>query len=435
MPQRPRRPASRFEDICRTFGVVPSRVLRELHRNGLLPKGADIDVLDVRALAHARAAAYALRMRTRTSKLWVAGYPNLVAEWHPTKNIDVFPDQVRFGSHLKIWWKCPKGPDHEWQARPNGRTSGRGCPFCAGQRPSVTNCLATVRPDLASLWHPTRNGKSTPQTVTALSHHSIWWKCAVDETHLWRASPSATTGCPFCAGKRVSRPRSLSARAPLIAKEWHSKNTKSPHDVFAGAEILAWWQCPHGHEWQSSIRNRALRGHGCPVCAHRPPELRGSLASQRPDLAREWHPKKNAPLEPSRVSCGSPRRVWWKCAAGDDHEWQTSISNRVAGTKCPYCAGRRACSTNSLAVRFPDIAREWHSPLNGELEPTGVVPGASRKVWWCCENGHVWNASVVSRSRLGTACPSCAVGRRVKTRAVRTLIPKPAARRWRPGDC
>ena len=43
-------------------------------------------------------------------------YPELAKEWHPTKNGDLKPDQVVAGSNKKFWWKCDKGPDHEWDA-------------------------------------------------------------------------------------------------------------------------------------------------------------------------------------------------------------------------------------------------------------------------------------------------------------------------------
>lgn len=100
----------------------------------------------------------AQRLAVRTSKQWVSGYPKLVAEWHPTRNVDLFPYDVRYGSERKVWWKCANGPDHEWLMEVNQRTThGRQCPFCTGRRASVTNSLRTVAPKLARQWHPTKN--------------------------------------------------------------------------------------------------------------------------------------------------------------------------------------------------------------------------------------------------------------------------------------
>ncbi|MBW2257144.1 MAG: zinc-ribbon domain-containing protein, partial [Deltaproteobacteria bacterium] len=84
-------------------------------------------------------------------------FPEVAAEWHPTKNGDLTPDQVVAGSSKKAWWTCSVGPDHEWQASIVNRTKGRGCPMCRGLRASVTNSLASLYPDEAAQWHPTRN--------------------------------------------------------------------------------------------------------------------------------------------------------------------------------------------------------------------------------------------------------------------------------------
>lgn len=363
-------------------------------------------------LVELRATSRTDRLACRTSQRWVAGYPALVAEWHPTRNGDLFPDQVSFGSHARIWWKCAAGPDHEWQARPNGRTSGRGCPFCAGQRVSVTNSLESLRPDLARMWDPTKNEGLSPQDVTAQSHKRVWWRCLLDPEHSWRSGPAATTGCPFCAGKRLSPQRAVAVRAPDLEFQWHPRNELGPEEAFAGTQAVVWWRCARGHEWQASVRNRALRGHGCPTCANRPPEARTSLASVHSDLAAQWHPTKNGTLRPVDVPPGSRRTVWWKCIAGPDHEWSTSVANRVAGTNCPFCANQRVSITNALATRFPEVAAEWHPTRNGRLHPEGVVFGSSLGAWWRCQQGHVWKARVASRTRQGSGCPRCRHGGR-----------------------
>jgi hypothetical protein len=49
--------------------------------------------------------------RTRGSRYWAAGYPQLVALWHPTKNGTLQPDEVRFASKALVWWKYPMGRD------------------------------------------------------------------------------------------------------------------------------------------------------------------------------------------------------------------------------------------------------------------------------------------------------------------------------------
>ena len=56
--------------------------------------------------------------------------PALAAQWHPTKNGALKPEAVTVNSGKKVWWQCPKGDDHEWDAVINSRTGGNGCPYC-----------------------------------------------------------------------------------------------------------------------------------------------------------------------------------------------------------------------------------------------------------------------------------------------------------------
>ena len=55
-------------------------------------------------------------------------YPNISAQWHPTKNGELTPQTVSPFSHKKVWWICSMG--HEWQASIKNRVNGTGCPFC-----------------------------------------------------------------------------------------------------------------------------------------------------------------------------------------------------------------------------------------------------------------------------------------------------------------
>ena len=97
--------------------------------------------------------------------------PKLAKEWHPTKNDSLTPENITLGSEKKVWWLCKKG--HEWQATVVNRNKGRGCPYCGGKKVNKDNCLATLRPKLASEWHPIKNGVLTPANVTLGSNKKV----------------------------------------------------------------------------------------------------------------------------------------------------------------------------------------------------------------------------------------------------------------------
>lgn len=99
-------------------------------------------------------------------------HPELVAQWHPTKNGSLRPDQILPGSHQRAWWICEKG--HVWSATVKSRVSGCGCPVCANREAAACeNDLATTHPLLAAQWHPTRNGTLTPRDLVAGTHKKV----------------------------------------------------------------------------------------------------------------------------------------------------------------------------------------------------------------------------------------------------------------------
>lgn len=134
-----------------------------------------------------------------------------------------------------------------------------------------------------------------------------------------------------------------------------------------------------------------------------------SLLVANPILAGQWHPTRNGDLSPSDVTVSSGKKVWWKCAEGDDHEWDAIVANRSKGSGCPICSNQRVAPSNCLAAVRPDLAKEWHSIKNNDLTPYDVLPSANRKVWWQCSknSNHEWEAKLNNRYN-GKGCPICA---------------------------
>ena len=49
--------------------------------------------------------------------------PDIAEQWHPTLNGKLSPKDVTKGSNKRVWWKCDKGDDHEWEAEISSRNS------------------------------------------------------------------------------------------------------------------------------------------------------------------------------------------------------------------------------------------------------------------------------------------------------------------------
>ena len=121
------------------------------------------------------------------------------------------------------------------------------------------NDLATVNPNLAAEWHPTKNDPLLPSQVTYGSNKKVWW---LGE---WEAVISRRSGrghgCPLC---RKSRPKT------------HEEFCKTIYEVNPFIEIIGTYvksnvkvsvRCKKcGFEW-STKPNTLQQGHGCPRCA------------------------------------------------------------------------------------------------------------------------------------------------------------------------
>lgn len=194
-----------------------------------------------------------------------------------------------------------------------------------------------------------------------------------------------------------------------LLDQWHSEKNNGlvPTEISYGSRQKVWWRCAKGHVWQAAIYTRTGNSTGCPYCSGRSVTAETSLAVQFPVIAAQWHPTRNGAVTPDSLMPGSNRRVWWKCNRG--HEWQATVKSRTSGCGCPICTNRKVVvGQNDLATTDPELAKQWHPSKNGSLRADQIQAGSGKKVWWICESGHEWQASILSRSGSGTGCPVCA---------------------------
>ena len=348
--------------------------------------------------------------------------PKLAKEWHVEYNDDLTPLMVTAGSNKKVWWKCEKG--HVWKATVYDRNHGTRCPHCYPPRVRRLiqghNDLLTVNPEVAAEWHPTKNGELRPDQVTANSNEKVWWQCS--KGHEWQAQVfnrnKGIGRCPVCEKENANEQADKLATAyPELAAQWHpTKNGDlTPEQVPANSKEYAWWQCDKGHEWQAIIYFRS-RGTGCPVCAKRRVIAgQNDIVTQKPEVAAQWHPTKNGLLTPDQVSPSNKQKVWWQCEKG--HEWQATIAHRCKGVGCPVCTREENVRSSPKRLSLnPVLAKEWHPTKNEGLTPDDVTTGTCKKVWWQCEKGHEWQAYIFNRSK-GTGCPVCSMKRAIMKRS------------------
>lgn len=272
--------------------------------------------------------------------------------------------------------------------------------------------IATLHPDIAKEWHPSKNGSLKPEFVRAASNKKYWWLCPngheYDMTALNRHNGFK---CPYCSGRRIlAGYNDLQTRYPQIAEQWdYEKNEGvTPQEVTSGTTRRFWWRCKKGHSWYTSITTR-VEGGGCPYCSPYQSAVceDNCLASVNPELSKQWDVVKNGNLTPYDVRPNSERKVWWLCDKG--HSWETSIKTRNKGNSCPYCSNQRVLKGyNDLATTDPDLLIDWNYEKNESVPPDSIAHGSNKMVWWKCHVcGFEWQTRVYVRYQGRGKCPTC----------------------------
>ena len=332
-------------------------------------------------------------------------HPNLVKEWDFSKNI-IKPDEVSQGSGKKVWWRCDKG--HSFDMIIANRVKGQNCPYCTGH--SVLkgyNDLCTTRPDLLKEWDYTKNF-IRPDEVSQGSGKKVWWKC--DKGHSYYAviklkARQNSIGCPIC--KKESKtsfpeqslfyyikqyfPSTLSNVKGVLTENnfeldiyipelkiaveydgyiWHSKEENLKRDI--NKNLL----CKN-----SGITLIRIRENG--LCY-----LKNSINIFREDV------KSDKALE--KLIIEVLLKLGINADVNIERDRQFIFSQYILKEK-----------ENSLAIKYPNIAKEWHPTKNGNLTPNSVSYASNKVFWWKCEKGHEYQKSVNVRITNKIGCPYC----------------------------
>jgi len=376
--------------------------------------------------------------KTVISNSLAVNNPELAKEWHPIKNGSLTPYDVTSGSNKKVWWKCPRGSDHEWETYINLRNRGRGCPYCGS---STSGPELRIYSELKTIFESIENrfiydnyeiDIYIPEIEFGIEYDGEYWHRSKDKIDLEKNE--ALEDKIFLLrvrekGLEKIRKTDISLKKRDISIDIIKKILKVILKVRTiDSPIIS--KRIHDYlirnDWIAKEKYKKLQFERNQI------DFEESIAYLYLNLSNEWHYKKNHPMLPEFYSPGSNNKVWWKCPKGDDHVWKAPIIARVQGVGCPICNGKKVVASNSLSVLYPEIAKEWHPTKNKSLTPMDVVPGSNKKVWWKCPKGddHVWQTSVGKRVK-GDGCPICSNRIIVKSNCLESLNPQLASE-WHP---
>jgi len=343
--------------------------------------------------------------------------PELTAEWHPTKNKNLTPDDVTVHSGKRVWWKCNNG--HEWEAKIYSRSDGNKCPYCSSKKICGDNSLATFNPVLTLEWNVVKNGDLTPNDFAKYSRKKVWWICK--NGHEWEASitnRSHGNGCSYCS-HRTSEIELLvySEMKYIFPKAEHGYKIDGIEcDIYIPEINLAiesdGWYWHKDKLQNDKEKNKKLNDLGI-----KPIRLRESVSEKKElclinnnDIIYSYKrfDIKNVIEIISQVAENILKfninkdfnlklKQYIEKNALMNQDYFLKIKDRL-----PYPIFEK-----SLLFINPNLASEWHPIKNGVLTADKVTQYSDKKVWWMCKkSGHEWEAKVYHRSK-GASCPYC----------------------------
>lgn len=317
---------------------------------------------------------------------------------HP--NIEVLEQYI--DAKTKILHRC-KIDGYEWKTSPDNIIQGRGCPVCSGKAVLMGyNDLLTTHPYLIDEWDYDNNGELLPTMVSHGSEKIINWICK--NGHKYSCSiydKSTGTGCPEC-----NKANKVSEKELIVyyyirkyfedAISSYKNNDIYELDVYVPSlKFAIEYDGAYYHQdcekdkrkddicYNLGIKLLRIRELGCPKyyssCSFI--YLTNNDVS---DLINVIY-KILHMLNVDNPDINLKRDV-------------ADINSLIYHKKIE----------NSLAVKFPDVASEWHPTKNGSLLPDHVSSKSGKNVWWLCGTcGHEWTSTISNRTDKQQGCPIC----------------------------
>lgn len=230
--------------------------------------------------------------------------------------------------------------------------------------------LAYRFPELAKEWDYEGNASLNPNDISYGSTQKVSWKCSKCGGKYITSVNQRTnshSGCPYCSNHKVLQGfNDLATRHPDLAIEWDYRRNGDlrPENVLCSSHKKVYWICPVCcNSYDAWIFNRT-KGESCPYCAGRKVKVGfNDLASNYPELLKEWDYDVNSHLSPYDITTRSNRVIGWKCSVCA-HKWKTAIVKRTMGAQCPKCNKRNHTSFPEQAI-FYYIKKVYPEAING----------------------------------------------------------------------
>jgi rubrerythrin len=338
-------------------------------------------------------------------------FPEIAAEWHPTRNHDLTPRGVTPFSNRMVWWRCSVA--HSFRQVVNKRTRrGDQCPECWSRSSRTQNRVAAEMETVFGTVE--QNAKVEGHEVDVwLPEFHLGFEIDGNYHHTNRLTQdTAKSEALATAGVRLIRLRD--DQLPPIDGDvvlFHVEVEKPHIDQLLELSGITTQEVSDYIETDGFLNEEGYRELNKQL---RSVPIEKSLLHLSPDVAAEWDYEANHPIRPEEVSNQANDEYFFICPrCGSSYEARVDHRTGVTKSGCECNRGRRFTEKVSLAALYPEIAAHWDEEGN-TVSPWDIGPwDTETRLWKCPTCGEQHPSSTRSKvggyRRRGTVpgCRSC----------------------------
>jgi hypothetical protein len=302
--------------------------------------------------------------------------PEVAAQWHPTRNGSLSPNDVSYGSSKKIWWICKEG--HEWDASISNRTRGKGCWICGRKITGKKNRLSEKQFLMrCKKMHGDRYDYSKTSYTTSKSKITVI--CAVHGEFEQIANEHMIgRGCAKCYGRGLTGDEFI-----LEARKLHGEKFDYSLVKYKGKSSPIRIICPKHGEFEQSPKAH-LRGHGCNKCGA---EIRAQKKTLTKEQFIELAKAKHGDKYDYSASVYTKANNNLTIICPNHGEFEQRAAEHTSGSGCPTCGIEITRDQKKIGQEaFITRAREVHGDKY-DYSKVEMSQAADEVVIICPEHG------------------------------------------------
>ena len=309
-------------------------------------------------------------------------YPKIAKEWHPYLNYPKKPEDYLSSSPEYVWWRCEKNFHHNWNAKISNRTiNQRGCPYCKDERKTsfeeqaIYFYLKKLFPDTKNRYVDEKENIEIdifiPSKKIAIEYNSTYYHKTIrdnsdrDKNKIQKLLKYYKVICVQEYEEKVIGVKYIYNKA---------RDIKSLEDSIINLiKIIT----------DNYMINIDIKRDKIEILNQFIKNTReDNFTIKHPNIAKQWHRTKNLDLLPEMFTENCNDNFWWQCSKNSEHEWCTSIYNRIKlKSGCPCCSKKQASKEYNLVTEYPEVLNIWHPFLN-DISPYQYLPHSEKRVYW-----------------------------------------------------